>query len=97
MMNFQSITKLQKTYGFNEMQGMINDGSAWKMEGSFGRTAMQHLVSGACMLPKSFKTDAYGNTIPNRYVVKDGTKGSYKNSKIFWEAVENGSIDLFED
>ena len=96
-MNFQSITKLQETYGYDEMQGMINDGSAWKMEGSFGRQAMQHLVSGACMLPKSFKNDTYGNTIPSRDVLKAGTKGSYKNSKRFWEGVENGSIDLFED
>lgn len=96
-MNFQSITKLQKDYGYDEMQRMINDGSAWKMEGSFGRQAMVNIESGACMLPKSFKNDAYGNTIPSRDVLKDGTKGTYKNSKRFWEGVENGSIDLFED
>ena len=96
-MNFQSITKLQETYGYDEMQRMINDGSAWKMEGSFGRQAMANLAIGACMLPKSFKNDACGNTIPSRDVLKDGTKGTYKNSKRFWEGVEDGSIDLFED
>jgi len=96
-MNFQSITKLQKIYGFAEMQEMINRGLAWKMEGSVGRQAMALIESGACMLPKSFKVDYYGNKIPSRDVLKAGTKGTYKNSKRFWEAVENGDIDLYED
>ena len=89
-MNFQSITKLQKENGFDEMQRMINDGSAWKMEGAFGRQAMQLLESGACMLPKSFKNDYYGNRIPSRDVLQAGSKGTYKNSLHFWEGVENG-------
>ena len=96
-MNFQSITKLQKEHGFDEMQKLINDGSAWKLEGSFGRQAMALLESGACMLPKSFKVDYYGNRIPSRDVLKAGTKGTYQNSKRFWENVEAGVIDLYED
>lgn len=96
-MNFQSITTLQKTYGYDEMQKMINDGSAWKMEGAFGRRAMELIECGACMLPKVFKTDYYGNRIPSRDVLKAGTKGTYQNSKKFWERVESGEIDLFED
>lgn len=92
-MNFQSIKKLQKTYGFDEMQTLINSGSAWKMEGAFGRQAMSLLESGACMLPKSFKTDYYGNRIPSRDVIKAGSKGSYKNSLHFWTGFENGEWD----
>ena len=96
-MNYQSITKLQKIYGFDTMQSMINSGLAWKMEGNYGREAMALLESGVCMLPKEFRVDYYGNRIPSRDVLKDGTKGTYKNSKRFWEGVENGSIDLYED
>jgi len=95
-MNFQSIKKLQETYGFKEMQDMINSGQAWKMEGSYGREASRLLDSGACMLPKEFKIDTYGNTVPNRDVLKAGTKGTYLNSKKFWEGVENGSIEIDE-
>lgn len=79
------------------MQSLINDGSAWTLEGAFGRQAMSLLESGACMLPKSFKNDAYGNRIPSRDVLKVGTKGTYQNSKRFWTRVENGEIDLIED
>lgn len=96
-MNFQSIKKLQQTYGFTEIQRMINDGSVWHYEGSFGRRAMELLECGACMLPKSFKKDHYGNTVPSRDVLKAGSKGTYKNSLSFWTKVENGEIDLFED
>ncbi|MHA2270107.1 MAG: hypothetical protein ACXAB8_20140 [Promethearchaeota archaeon] len=96
-MNYQTIKRLQKDYGFAEMQEMINTGQAWKMEGSVGREAMALLESGACMLPKEFKVDYYGNNIPSRDVLKEGTKGTYKNSKRFWEGVESGMIDLFED
>ncbi len=96
-MNYQTIKRLQKDYGFAEMQEMINTGQAWKMEGSVGREAMALLESGACMLPKEFRVDYYCNTIPSRDVLKAGTKGTYKNSKRFWEAVENGDIDLYED
>ncbi len=96
-MNYQSITKLQKVYGFDKMQEMINSGHAWNMEGSVGREAMSLLESGACMLPKSFKLDYYGNTIPSRDVLKAGTKGTYQNSKKFWEGVEAGTIELWDD
>tara|TARA_R110000787_G_scaffold284826_1_gene399070 strand:- start:497 stop:799 length:303 start_codon:yes stop_codon:yes gene_type:complete len=96
-MNFQSIKKLQKDYGFDEMQNLINSGTAWKMEGSFGRQAMELLNSGACMLPKSFKNDYYGNRIPSRDVLKAGSKGTYQNSKTFWEGVQSGRIDLYGD
>jgi len=55
-MNHKTIEKLQKEYGIDEIQRLINDGSVWKFEGSYGRYAMFLLESGACLLPKSFKT-----------------------------------------
>lgn len=93
-MNYQSISKLQKAYGYDSMQKMINSGSVWKMEGSMGRSAMGCLESGACMLPKEVNFDYYGNRIPSRTELKNGSKGTYQNCLQFWESVEDGSIYL---
>lgn len=93
---FKQITALQKQYGFNKMQEYINNGMAWKLEGSVGREAMALLESGACMLPKEFKVDYYGNRVPSRDVLKPGTKGTFKNSQNFWQGVLDGSIEIDE-
>lgn len=91
-MNYHTIKKQQKEFGFDEMQTMIDSGLAWKMEGSVGREAMRLLESGACMLPKQSHRDYYGNTVPNRNLLKPGTKGTYLNSKKFWEMIEREGI-----
>lgn len=78
------------------MQDMINTGQVWKMEGSMGREAMALLESGACMLPKEFKTDYYGNKVPSRDVLKAGTKGTFLNSQNFWQGVLDGTIEIDE-
>lgn len=83
-MNYQDIKRLQKEYELDEMQLLINSGEVWKFEGSFGRRAMELLESGACMLPKSRKSDYYGNVIPSRDDLKPGSKGTYQNSRDFW-------------
>lgn len=93
-MNYQRIKTLQKEYGYDEMQNLIETGSAWKMEGSMGRSAMGCLESGACMLPKEDFRDYYGNLVPSRDRLKKGTKGTYQNAKEFWSKVENGEIFL---
>jgi hypothetical protein len=84
-MNHNTIKKLQKVNGFYEMQQMINNGMAWKMEGSVGRQAMYLLEVGACMLPKKTHRDFYGNMIPSRDDLKAGTKGTYKNTVSFYQ------------
>jgi hypothetical protein len=84
-MNHKTIEKLQKEAGFQEMQQMINSGAAWRMEGSYGREAMNCLEVGSCMLPKVQHTDYYGNIVPSRDVLKAGSKGTYLNCKRFWE------------
>lgn len=96
-MNCKQIEALQKLHGYSEMQEMINSGDAWKMEGSVGREASALLGSGACMLPKVHKYDAYGNRVPSRDDLKPGTKGTFKNSQRFWTDVENGKIELYVD
>ena len=83
-MNIKTIAKLQKETGVSELQGWINSGVAWKMEGSVGRAAMDAITSGACMLPKQAHFDYYGNRIPSRDELKEGTKGTYQNAVKFW-------------
>ena len=97
MMTFNRIAKLQKIYGFDDMQNLINNGRVWSMEGSMGREASRLLDSGCCMLPKEIKVDYYGNRIPSRDVVKKGSKGSFKNSQDFWNGVDNGTIEIFDE
>lgn len=94
-MKISQITKLQKENGFYDMQKSINSGIVWKMEGSAGRAAMDALRSGACYLPTKATTDYYGNRIPSRNELKDGTKGTLGNAKSFWTRVEEGSVVIF--
>ena len=83
-MKFYKLKQLQFAYGYDQMQEMIETGMAWKMEGAYGRDAMDSLRSGACFLPTTSKKDYYGSTIPSRYQVQKGTAGSYENSVKFY-------------
>ncbi len=57
-------------------QAMVNDGSAWRMEGHVGRTAMRMIGAGVIMLGEKGHRDYWGNYVPSRTEVKAGTKGS---------------------
>lgn len=59
-----------------QFQQAINSGLAWRLQGSYGRTAMQMIEEGYCILGEERHTDYYGNVVPSRYDVKPGTKGS---------------------
>ena len=85
-MHIQTIRKHQREQGYDQIQSLIESGTAWKMEGAVGRTAMDLLRSGACFLPKKSHRDYYGNRIPSRTEVKEGTTGSLQNAiKFFTE------------
>ena len=88
-MHYSKISKLQEEYGVDTMQRLINDGSVWHMEGSYGREAMRLLESGQCMLPKKQYKDFYGNVIPSRDNVKPGTTGSYQNACKYWDSIHD--------
>lgn len=60
---------------YASMQRTINAGT-WGLQGSFGRQMMGAIEAGQCLLGKSGARDYYGNYIPSRDEVKDGTKGS---------------------
>lgn len=57
-------------------QRLINSGDAWRLEGNVGRTAMGLLQTGQCVLGNCGHKDYWGNYVPSRTEVKDGTKGS---------------------
>jgi hypothetical protein len=63
---------------FEAIQRAINEGTAWKFQGSYGRTMMDAINGGYCLLGKHRAQDYYGNTIPSRDDVEEGTKGSYE-------------------
>ena len=76
---------------FSSLQAAINSLSAWKMQGSYGRAMMNAIESGKTMLGLEPTTDYWGNRIPSRTEVQDGTKGSrsyvVKHSGEEWAAM----------
>lgn len=58
------------------LQKAINSLTAWKMQGSYGRSMMDAIDSGVCMLGLEDTRDAVGNHLPSRFQVKEGTRGS---------------------
>lgn len=61
---------------YTNLQSLINSGSAWSLQGSYGRTMMDAITNGCCMLGEQPARDYYGNRIPSRHEVQEGAKGS---------------------
>jgi hypothetical protein len=61
---------------YSALQKAINSGTAWKMQGSYGRAMMGAIEDGRCMLGRNHARDYWGSRIPARSEVKEGTKGS---------------------
>lgn len=59
---------------YRSIQRAINDG-LWNFQGSYGRTMMQAIEHGYCLLGKKAYTDFYGNIIPSRFQVLSNSKG----------------------
>jgi hypothetical protein len=72
------------------VQRAINSGM-WSLQGSYGRAMMDAISSGRCLLGPAAARDYWGNLIPSRDDVKEGTKGSIS----FVEAAMGGDW-LFE-
>ena len=60
---------------YRSIQRAINSGM-WGLQGSYGRAMMEAITAGRCILGKTSARDYYGNYIPSRDEVKEGTKGS---------------------
>ena len=65
---------------YASIQRAINSGM-WSLQGSYGRTMMDAIESGKCLLGLKSASDYWGNRIPSRLQVKDGTKGSWEYVK----------------
>jgi hypothetical protein len=79
-------------------QKMVDDGSVWSLQGSYGRQAQSLIDQGLVKLPKSTKgmTDAYGNKIPTQKEYETGT-GAAKGSKLNKTRLQEGSANLGSD
>jgi hypothetical protein len=60
----------------DDLQALIDSGTAWQLEGSVGRAAMRAIESGECVLGPEGHRDYWGNYVPSRFEVEPGTKGS---------------------
>lgn len=60
---------------YQAIQRAINAGS-WGLQGSYGRAMMDAIKSGHCLLGVKDYTDYYGNHVPSRDQVVNGTVGS---------------------
>jgi hypothetical protein len=96
MITIERIIELQKEYGLTNVQTLIDSGQIWKFEGSVGRSTSDMLEAGILFLGEERTSDYYGNTIPARTDLKDGTKGTLGNAQRFWELVENGDANATE-
>jgi len=59
-------------------QKLVDTGQAWKLQGSYGRTASAMLNAGFIKFPKKKTYDYYGNPIPMRKKVQTKLKGGKK-------------------
>ncbi len=73
--NIESNEEVSELDYYISIQRAINSGM-WGLQGSYGRTMMDAISSGRCLLGKTGARDYYGNYIPSRDEVKEGTKGS---------------------
>lgn len=73
--NIESDNDVSELEYFKSIQRVINSGM-WALQGSYGRTMMDAITSGRCILGTASARDYYGNYIPSRDEVMEGTKGS---------------------
>lgn len=58
------------------LQRAINDGNAWKMQGSYGRSMKAAIDRGECMLGEQPVETSFGGRIPARSEIQDGAPGT---------------------
>ena len=76
--NIEGEAETEEDYSLS-LQTAINSGMAWKLQGQYGRAAMDALESGSCMLPDEDHFDYYGNMVPARSRLEPGSKGTREN------------------
>ena len=74
--NIETDDEVSPAEYYQSIQRAINAGM-WSMQGSYGRAMMDAINDGKCLLGLKDARDYWGNTIPSRLHVKEGTKGSW--------------------
>ena len=75
LLNIEGDADDEESY-YRSLQIAINSLEAWKMQGSMGRAMMAAIEAGRCMLGLKPARDYWGNRIPSRFEILEGTKGS---------------------
>lgn len=73
--NIETEEDIDEVEYYQSIQRAIN-AKSWSFQGSYGRVMMQAISAGKCLLGTECAYDYYGNKVPSRYEVKEGTKGS---------------------
>ena len=73
--NIETEAEVDEQELYASIQRAIN-GGMWSLQGSYGRAMMQAISDGWRLLGTQSFNDYYGNRIPSRTEVKEGTKGS---------------------
>ena len=73
--NIETEEDIDEVEYYQSIQRAIN-AKSWSFQGSYGRAMMEAISSGKCLLGTEPTKDYWGNRIPSRYEVKEGTKGS---------------------
>lgn len=67
------MTELQQA---KALQASINSGLVWRLEGAAGRAAMDNIKAGVVMCAHEPGTDYWGNRVPSRHELQEGTFGT---------------------
>ena len=79
--------ELDEQAAIEAFQGMIDDGSVWLLQGSYGRQAMAYIDAGLCALGPRAHHDYYGNRVPGREDVEPGSKGTLEYCRTMQERI----------
>jgi hypothetical protein len=88
---FDAIQTIEDSEGFSAdaWQYLIDKGHAWKLQGYYGRTALDLMKKGICKPAPERQTDYWGNLVPSR---NDG----YFDSTGTWVWTDN-AVELEEE
>ena len=89
IMTEERIKELQKTFGSDALQSLIDSGDAWKTAQYIDTEARKALNSGKCFLPKVSYYDAKSKPIPSRDGVAAGRMGSIELASEYWTLAES--------
>jgi hypothetical protein len=77
-------------------QAAIDDGAAWHLEGSVGRSMAEAIDAGHCRLGHRPSHDYYGSPIPAWWMIRPGSPGSPEHAGLEAPFDRDEAIKVFE-